>query len=136
MARKRRGGMRLVYGMDPWATREGEEIALVVLDHPTSLLLLQMSTARTWGEAFIGFAERLKEENQKRAESDEPHRLPDESFNLDAESEAESGLVYRLLVEAEVAAARTVADIPRERLEPLLDDHIRFESGMVDCFAA
>ena len=124
----------LVYGVDPMAVSEGEDIAMVVLDLETARLLGQIRAAKTWGEAFAGFDEGLDKENQKRWESERPPRLPNEPFDLVEESTPEAGIVYRLLVETESTAANAISGVPQDQLKPLLDQHIRFESGMVDCF--
>ena len=123
---------RFVYGEDPWAKDEGQSIALLVLDHGAAERLARVRRARTWGEAFAGSPLGLVDVNRERAECGEPPRHHEEPFDLQAEMDDESGLVYHWQVLSEFLAADEVGKISRERLEPLLGEHIRFEVGM-DC---
>ena len=120
--------IRLIYGKDPFS--EGEHISLIVFDQNETDLSNQLYDAKTWGDALRGYPDIWKALNEYRWEGDEPPLKAEDPFDYKAESEPEYGLVYLTAVRSEINAANLVSALPREELK----DHVRFESGMVDCF--
>ena len=127
------GELRLVYGKDPWAEAEENDITLLVLDHEIAERVARFRRAKTWGDAFSDWPEGLEDLNRYRAEDGEPPRLPEALFDAASEYMDESGLLYRTHVESEDVAASLLGELLKEGLKPLVGIHVRFETGMIDC---
>ena len=86
--------LRLIYGRDPWAEEEDND--LIVLDLDAVDILSQMAAAETWGEATRGFPNILEFVNECREDQDLPPRQHDDPFDFYAECMSENGMVLNI----------------------------------------